>query len=173
MDNNSDQDPQDQRPPTDLSWWKMVLLIPLGIVLLVLSPLLLAGLLLWHFGLLFALWTFWRTRGRSILFVYSDSPSWREHIEQSFLPRLEGKAIILNWSERAKWKNSLTVFAFNHWGDKREFNPLGVVFRPFRRPRVFRFHQPFLDFKHGKPGVLARMEAEFFGLVEGAGRCNS
>jgi hypothetical protein len=59
----------------------------------------------------------------------------------------------------------LAVLAFKRWGGIRGFNPLGVIFQPFKKTRVFRFHQPFLNFKHGKPADLEKMEAEFFALV--------
>jgi hypothetical protein len=40
-----------------------------------------------------------------------------------------------------------------------------VVFRPLRRARVFRFWQPFRDFKHGDPEPLRRLEKELFELI--------
>jgi hypothetical protein len=52
--------------------------------------------------------------------------------------------------------------AFRHFGDSYEFNPLAVVFRPFRRTRVFRFWQPFHHFKHGRPEALQQLEGEFW-----------
>ena len=57
------------------------------------------------------------------------------------------------------------IFGPSTFGGWREFNPLAVVFRPFRRTRTFRFWQPFRDFKHGHPEALHRMESEFFGLI--------
>ena len=60
---------------------------------------------------------------------------------------------------------SLARAAFYHFGGNRQFNPLAIVFRPFRRPRTFRFWQPFQDFKHGRPAALLKMESEFFALV--------
>ena len=99
------------------------------------------------------------------LLVYSDSPIWRVYVEQRILPRVTGRAVVLNWSQRAKWRHSLARMAFAHFGGSREFNPLAVVFRPFGRTRTFRFWRLFRDFKHGNPAALDQVEREFFAWV--------
>jgi len=111
------------------------------------------------------IWSLWCVRGRDILFVYSDSPIWHSYVEQHILSRLGERAVILNWSQRKRWRFSLARMAFYHFGGYRQFNPLGVVFRPFRRTRTFRFWQPFRDFKYGKPEALQKMENEFWELI--------
>ena len=108
------------------------------------------------------IWTVWCLRGRDVLFVHSDSPLWREHIEQHILPYLGNRAVVLDWSERRRWRMSLARLAFHHFGGHRQFNPLAVVFRPFRRTRTFRFWQPFRAFKQGHPEALRQVENEFF-----------
>jgi hypothetical protein len=110
------------------------------------------------------IWSWWCPRGRDILFVYSDSPIWHDYVEQHIIPQLGKRALILNWSEREHWRFSLAKMAFYYFGGYRQFNPLGVVFRPFRRSRVFRFWQPFWDFKRGRPEALHQMENDFFSL---------
>ena len=55
--------------------------------------------------------------------------------------------------------------AFFHFGGYREFNPLAIVFRPFRFTRKFRFWKAFRDYKHGHPVKLREMERDFFDLV--------
>jgi hypothetical protein len=109
-----------------------------------------------------AIWTWWCLRGRDILFVYSESPIWREYIETEILPALGQRAVVLNWSERGRWPVSLARVAFYHFGGHREFNPLAVSFRPFRRTRTFRFWEPFREFKHGRPEALHVLEEQFF-----------
>ena len=142
----------------------IVLLLPF---LLVYIPVYL--LLSFAFGLLLhlAVWIWWCTRGKYVLLVYSNSPVWQEYFESQLLPSLRSRAVVLNWSERAKWgKTSLAVLAFWYFGGgRREFNPLAVVFRPGRFRRVFRFWTPFLDFKHGNPQEVDRMTAELLNLV--------
>ena len=143
-------------------WWHNVLiglLAPLIIVSIAAAALL---FLLSTVCLHLAIWTCWCLRGRDILFVYSESPIWRDYIEDRILPALGKRAIVLNWSERRRWPFSLKRLAFHHFGGYRQFNPLGVVFRPFHRTRTFRFWEPFREFKHGRPSALQAMEQEFF-----------
>ena len=115
-------------------------------------------------GLLYvAVWLFWNTRGIRLLYVYSNSPNWKEYIETTILPRLPEQRIILNWSERRFWgKFTLASMAFRHFGGYREFNPVAIVFHPFRRVKVFRFFEAFKDKKHGKTETLKKLEADFF-----------
>ena len=134
-------------------------------ILLVLSPFILVGVVLYFlsgFVLYLAIWIGWCLRGRYVLFVYSNSPIWSEYIEREILPRIEDSAVVLNWSERKRWKKSLAILAFRRFGSRRAFNPLAVVFRPLHFAKTFRFFEPFHEFKHGKPGKVEQMKAEFF-----------
>ena len=146
----------------------------LGIILLVvLAPLLLmfASVLLAVFAWIFivlqlatGLW--WLPRGRRVIFVYSNSPVWRDYVEANILPRLPATAVVLNWSERAQWPFwNLAVWTFNIYAGSREFNPIAIVIRPLRPPRRFRFWRAFRDFKHGKPAKLQQVEREFFDCI--------
>lgn len=136
------------------------------ILLPLLAPLLLcigAAYLITTVLVYLAVWMFWNTRGIYVLFVYSNSPHWQSYIQNDILPRLPKGQIVMNWSERKLWKYfSLSSIVFHHFGTYREFNPMAVIIRPFRRARIFRFFEPFRDFKHGNPESLRKMEAEFF-----------
>ncbi len=133
-----------------------ILLLPL--ILIFLFPYLLFGLLLQV-----AIWTTWWPRGKYVLFVYSDSPIWKDYVQTNILPRLGKSAIVLNWSERRTWKRlSLASLAFRYFGGAREFNPMAVVFRPLRWAKVLRFYKPFQDHKHGKTMPLERMQDALF-----------
>ena len=112
-----------------------------------------------------SIWCWWRARGRDVLLVYSDSPYWRNYVEENFLPRLGERAVVLNWSQRKTWRWSLARWAFYHFGGDREFNPLAVVFRPLRRTLVFRFWRPFRERQLGRADLLQQMEREFFGAI--------
>ena len=144
-----------------------VLLAPLWILLLL--PLWIAGIALFLWLLLVlqivtVVW--WLPRGRRIIFVYSNSPVWQDYVEKNILPRLPANAAILNWSERSHWPFwSVAVWTFNVYGGSREFNPLGIVIRPWRTPKRFRFWRAFRDFKHGNSGTLHRVEQEFFDCI--------
>ena len=45
----------------------------------------------------------WGAEGKRLLLVYSNSPHWQSYIEERWLPRLGPAAIVINWSERARW----------------------------------------------------------------------
>jgi hypothetical protein len=45
------------------------------------------------------IWLTWSIPGRRILFVYSNSPVWKDYIEAEILPRLPKTGLVLNWSE--------------------------------------------------------------------------
>jgi hypothetical protein len=134
-------------------------------LLIVFLPLVLVLLLLWFvaaIGLHLLTLVMWSPRGRNVLFVYSDSPVWKEYVENSILPRLPKSAVILNWSQRNRWPTlSLAVWLFRFYGGGREYNPLALVIRPLRGPRVFRFWRALKDLKHGKVETLNRVEATF------------
>jgi hypothetical protein len=146
-------------------WWQTALLIPLAPMLLAVVVFALVCLLVSTVCLHIAIWSWWCIRGRDILFVYSDSPIWHDYIEDYVLPHLGERAVVLNWSQRKGWRLSLARMAVHHFGGWTEFNPMALVFRPFRRTRKFRFWQPFRDFKHGHPEALHKMESEFFGRI--------
>ena len=107
------------------------------------------------------------SQGKFILFVYSNSPNWKSYIERNILPQIQDHAVILNWSERNQWdKTSWPVRVFKHWGGRKDFNPLAVVFCGLTRVRVIRFYQAFLDFKHGKEASLHQAECQLLELVK-------
>jgi hypothetical protein len=88
------------------------------LILILFSPILLIGsflYFLWGILLYIAIWLKWRQR--FVLFVYSDSPIWKEYIETKVIPKLQKHAVILNWSERKAWKNSLAILAFRYLVD--------------------------------------------------------
>jgi len=153
------------KPQSKLKLWQFILLILFAPVLLAISVLALFFFLASSVCLHIAIWSWWCIRGRDILFVYSDSPIWHDYIEQYFLPKLGERAMVLNWSKRKNWRFSLARMAVHHFGGWREFNPIAIVFHPFRRTRTFRFLKPFKDFKHGHPEALHHMENEFFGAI--------
>jgi hypothetical protein len=139
------------------------------LLVLILLPIIVIGGVfyhLWGLTLSVLIWIVWGTSGRYILFVHSDSPIWSEYIEQEILPHIQGKAVILNWSERKTWKPSLAVWAFHYFGGRRSFNPMAIVFRPFRLHGTFRFYEAFQDYKHGSFERLIKLKADFFGAIE-------
>jgi hypothetical protein len=122
-------------------------------LVLILSPILLAAVLCyatWGAILYMAIWL--TSKKQFVVFVYSDSPTWKDYMEGEILPYLQDQAVILNWSKRRSWKNSMAVLAFRYFGGHRNFNPIGIVFRPFRLAKTYRFFEAF------KQGNLKRVE---------------
>ena len=137
---------------------------------LLLLPLIVAWMVVWiplygtwrlGSGIIFRAWFRKRhaSRGRTILFVYSNSPNWQQYVEANLLPRFGHRALVLNWSERRSWSRWEGGF-FNRFAGSREFNPAALVYRPDGGVEVIRFHQAFLDFKHGNDSRLRAAEAE-------------
>lgn len=138
----------------------------LALVVVVCSPLLLPLLVVYGlYALLLhvAVWLLWSPAGRRVLFIYSNSPVWQSYIEDNILPRLPRGSVVLNWSERRRWRWwSLSVAVFHLFGGSRDFNPLAVVVRPLRWGRAFRFWRAFRDAKHGDRDALRLVETQFF-----------
>ena len=130
-----------------------------ALVLLILSPLLIFLILLyWLWGTTVYI-TIWLTQRQPfVVFVYSDSPIWKDYITSEILPHVQDRAVILNWSERRRWRNSLAVLAFRYFGGYRNFNPLGMVFRPFRVVKTYRFFEAYKEFKHGNPQKVEELK---------------
>jgi hypothetical protein len=135
----------------------------IALLLITFSPILIVAILLyflWGAILYTAIWLTWK-KPRA-LFVYSDSPTWKDYLEREILPHIQDNAVILNWSERRKWKNSLAVLAFRYFGGYRNFNPIGIVFRPFHLVKTYRFFEAFKEFKHGNPDRVEEIKNELF-----------
>ena len=118
--------------------------------------------------LTFHFWQRHGKHGRFILFVYSDSPNWKDYIEANILPRIESHAFTLNWSKRKEWQriNPFEAKVFHHWAGDKEFNPMALVFSPGGKVQDVRFWRAFRDFKHGKEGLLKQSERLLFTEVE-------
>lgn len=134
-----------------------------ALLFILLAPILIIAVpayLAWGMLLYVTIWL--RRRQPFVVFVYSESPTWKAYIETEFLPRLQGRAVILNWSERRHWKNSLAVLAFRYFGGYRNFNPVGMVFRPFHLVKTYRLFEAFKAFKHGDPTKVQELKNALF-----------
>ncbi|MGI9427046.1 MAG: hypothetical protein ACR2NM_00195 [Bythopirellula sp.] len=155
----------DTNIPRTAGGWVAALLATLVIIVLLPPVLLFLAIRTAFYSLvLVGLWIAWLPQGKDLLLIYSNSPYWQGYFETKFLPSLEARSLTLNWSERKKWSYlSLRRLAFDGFAGEREFNPLAIVFKPFRWPKRFRFYQEFRDLKHGneKPicAVVDRLAA--------------
>lgn len=143
--------------------------ITLLIVAVILSPLILAGLLvhaLWSALLSLAVWATWCRKGPRVFVSYSRSPHWQARFEDVLIPRLPSTAIVVNWSDRKTWPRlSLRRLAFENFLGNFSHTPSVIVFRPFRRSRVFRFHEAYMRFKAGDQSQVLEQEAALFSAV--------
>ena len=147
----------------------------MGLVLVPLLPLILVAALVAGLWFRFEKWRLrrrfeaeWGREGKELVLVYSNSPHWRDRFENEILPRIQEKAVVLNWSERStpEWKRRpLEVRIFRLWGGHREFNPMAIVFSPGKKVRTIRFWQAYRDFRHGKPMPLRQKEEELFDVA--------
>ena len=112
-----------------------------------------------------AIWSWWCPRGRDVLFIYSDSIASHDYVVHQILPKLVGRAVVLNWSQRQKRGISLARYASYFFCKSRKDCPMAVVFRPFRLSRCFMFRRAFLDLKHGQASALNDMERKLFGAL--------
>jgi hypothetical protein len=145
-------------------------------VVVLTAPLWLAALLVVVIGRLVQVltlysfvWSWWiGWARRRVLFVYSDSPNWKEYVEANILPKLPANTVVLNWSNRAQWPRfSVPVMLFGCFAGDREFNPIGLVFERFDIVERYRFWLAFRDAKHGHPETLRLVETEFLDHVAG------
>ena len=142
----------------------IVLLLPL------ILPLAIVGLVL-HFlnkvVVYLLVWLCWLPKGKDVLYVSSDSPIWKEYMETEVLPLVAERAIVLSWSARSKWSNwSFAVRVFRTFGRGRDFNPMVVLFRPFRSARIFRFLPAFQERKHGNSTSVEQLRRDLMQALE-------
>jgi hypothetical protein len=144
-----------------------VLLLPLLPLFLLVA--LVAGIIFLAYGLLLrlAVELSWGVRGKRVLLVYSNSPHWQEYIESTWLPRLGPHAVVLNWSERSRWRKERRFAArvFWHFSPYQGFNPMAILFPRLRLARRVSFYQAFRDMKHGKEATLREREETLFAFV--------
>ena len=145
----------------------ILLLAPIVVLIIPFAIAMLLAMVIYGACLTLIVWLTWCTRGIDTLVVYSNSPNWHDYMVDSVLPRLHGRSIVINWSERRLWRwYSLPVAVFRFFGGDREFNPMVVVLRPFTIPRTFRFWQPFRDRKHGDVSSLHDIENRLYTYLD-------
>jgi hypothetical protein len=141
----------------------IVLLLP------IILPLAIVGLVLHFLNKAFVyllVWAWWLPRGKDVLFVSSDSPIWKEYMEDEVFPLVAKRAMVLSWSARSEWsKWSFAVRVFRTFGRGRDFNPMVVLFRPFRSARIFRFRPAFRERKHGNSANIEELRRDLMQVL--------
>lgn len=106
----------------------------------------------------------WSRHARWIVFVTSDSPKWKEHVETRILPLLPAGAVVVNRSK--PWsKASLEGRVFRHFGGQHDYCPIGLVFERGKRVRTFRFFRAFQQAHQGDASALEDTQAAFEAAV--------
>jgi hypothetical protein len=151
--------------------FQIALIVAVFVVLLpVWLPFMVVGLAVYlaiRLALHFLILLTWLPKGKDVLLVYSQSPIWHDYMTMQILPLVKDRAIVLDWSERKKWrKYSLPVLAFRLLGGHRNFNPLVIHFRPFRRAKLFRFWPAFKDWKHGKAETVDQLRCDLLSVLK-------
>ena len=147
------------------AWWEWPALVLLLFATIAFLPFILIAAVGWFSVtsvLLLIVWARWLPRRTDTLVVYSNSPIWQAYFEGQVIPRLGDRAVLLNWSERRQWRWSLPVLLFRCLAPRREFNPIVMVFRPFRWPLIFRFYEAFRAFMHGRPEQVEQTRRDLF-----------
>lgn len=128
-------------------------------------PLLLVHVLVWLFRSAALHLAVWLRHRKLVVFVYSDSPKWKQHVEKNILPGLPAGSVVINrsypWS-----KGSLAGRMFRYFGGRHEYCPIGIVAERWRTVRVFRFFRSFQEAHHGDLSSLQRVQASFLGAAQ-------
>lgn len=133
--------------------------VPLALSTLV--ALAFSGRALYTRSLLVAARLRWPAKGAIV--VTSDSPRWRDHIETHWLPRLGDSVVLLNYSQRAHWDDSLPVQLWRAYCEgRRDYVPAVILLRGRRGPLIFGFYRWFDAARRGHPEGLQAMEARLF-----------
>jgi hypothetical protein len=139
-------------------WWLLILVLP---------SVAFAGLWVRHASVVATARKYTLRRGALGVLVYSNSPNWKDYIEQTWLPATGDRLIVLNWSERQNWTADPAVTVFNALGGEEDFNPLAILFTR-KQPLVFRFYPAFQNAKHGNREGLEMLERAFLQEFERA-----
>ncbi|QDT70203.1 hypothetical protein MalM25_31490 [Planctomycetes bacterium MalM25] len=147
----------------------LLVAIFLPLLLILLPIVLLIGLLqfIWGVLLVTAIRICWAPHRKDTLVVYSNSPHWQHYFESVAIPSIGERCFVINWSERKSWPTvDLRVIGFRWFSRGYEFNPIVIVFKPFRWPRRFRFYKAMRDAKHNNYTTVRKVAADLSACLE-------
>ncbi len=100
----------------------------------------------------------YRTTGKDVLVVYTDSPHWKEYIETRWLTRFGDRAI--SFDRSLPWhEDQVEARLWRAVAGPVEHTPVVIVVPARGKVQVVRFWLAFRDYKHGKDGRLREAEA--------------
>lgn len=93
--------------------------------------------------------------------VTSDSPVWKDYIQENWLDRFGSRFIVLNASRCSQWHNCpATRLYFFFCPQVENYCPAVLLLRGILRPHVYRFFYAFRDHKHGNDTALLKLEED-------------
>ncbi len=94
-------------------------------------------------------------RHSRVILVYSDSPKWKSQIETQIIPSLPQNALILNISKPGLGLHANFDYRqYKYWAGSKEYCPMVILRRPFRKPLLFRFYKAFRNSSSGDSAEL-------------------
>jgi hypothetical protein len=83
-------------------------------------------------------------RRSRVILVYSDSPKWKAQIETQIIPDLPQNTLIINISKPGLGLSANFDYRqYTYWAGSKEYCPMVILRRPFRKPLLFRFYKAF------------------------------
>ena len=109
-------------------------------------------------------------RESSVILVYSDSPKWKTQIESQIIPGLPKTTLILNLSNPGHGLSANFDYRqYIYWAGSREYCPMVILQRPFRKPLLFRFYKAFRKSGGGDSKELHLLKQN---LAVSSSKCN-
>ena len=97
--------------------------------------------------------------------MYTDSPHWKEYIEERWVKRWPDRMVTLNRSR--PWSRTQPEAALWLWMmGPIEHTPMAIVVPRRGRVHIIRFFKAFRDLKHGKAMPLQLAEADLVETLE-------
>ena len=94
-------------------------------------------------------------RRSRVILVYSDSPKWKSQIETQIIPDLPQNTLILNISKPGLGLSANFDYRqYTYWAGSKEYCPMVILRRPFRKPLLFRFYKAFRKSSDGDSAEL-------------------
>lgn len=94
-------------------------------------------------------------RHSRVILVYSDSPKWKSQIETQIIPGLPQNTLILNISKPSpSLSGTFDYRQYTYWAGSKEYCPVVILRRPFRKPLLFRFYKAFRKASGGDSAEL-------------------
>jgi len=94
-------------------------------------------------------------RSARVILVYSNSVKWKSEIETQIIPNLPPDSKIFNISKPDPGlSKNFDYYQYSYWAGRKEYCPIVILRRPFRKPILFRFYKAFRKASGGNGSEL-------------------